>query len=152
VLPLGTIVSWIALLIGLVAVAYAWKLQQELGGVTRRLDRYNRALFEANEQVRRLESGLAEQAARLRAEMRCSRGEPAAAPDMSVREVIALHPQAQEVLAGFHLGGCSSCAVDPDASLADVCRQSGVDVGLVLANLNNLDGERPVRLPNITFE
>jgi hypothetical protein len=71
---------------------------------------------------------------------------------MSVREVIALHPQAQEVLAGFHLGGCSSCAVDPDASLADVCRQSGVDVGLVLANLNNLDGERPVRLPNITFE
>ena len=51
---MGASISWLALVIGLVAVAYAWKLQQELHTATRRLDRYNRALFDANDELRKV--------------------------------------------------------------------------------------------------
>lgn len=155
---MGTMVSWLALLIGLSAVAYSWKLQQELQTATRRLDRYNRALFAANDELRQLREALSEAKAQLRVEMR--QGHSAAVaftPSTTVREAQLLHPQAAQVLAGLHLGGCSSCAVEPDATLAQICQEQGRDLSQLLATLNQLltDSEQgktplqPLKLPNV---
>lgn len=131
-------VSWVALVVGLAAIGYAWKLSSELATAQRRLDRYNKALFEANDEIRRLREEMAEGLARLRVEMMTGSGELRFRPDMTVREAQMLHGQAEEVLAGFHLGGCSHCAVEPGDTLAQVCAMHGVDEQALLANLNAL--------------
>jgi len=152
-------IGWLALLIGLIAVGYAWKLQQELQGVTRRLDRYNRTLYTANDEVRQLREELQAAKAQLRVEM-ALRGTGAApfTPTTTVREAQLLHPQAAQILAAFHLGGCSSCAVEPDATLATICQEQGRDLGQLLVTLNQLLGQaprgevapvQPLQLPNV---
>ncbi|HXF61682.1 MAG TPA: hypothetical protein VNK95_08695 [Caldilineaceae bacterium] len=158
-----TFVAWIALVVALAAVGYAWKLSLELATATRRLDRYNRALFDANDEIRRLREQMEEETARLRVELRRRDG-AAFTPEMTVREALLLHPQAEQVLAGFHLGGCSHCAVEPDETLAQVCAQHDIPVERLVGHLNRLipapvssgpaNGSEPqrVKLPNVALE
>lgn len=155
---MGTVISWLALMIGGIALAYAWKLQQELNTATRRLDRYNRALFDANDEMRQLREELVATGAKLRVELQQRTGTIAFQPEMTVREAQLLHPQAQQILAGFHLGGCSSCAVEPDETLATVAANSGLELDVLLKNLNLLVergyGQRngaiqSVKIPNV---
>jgi len=158
---MGTILTWLALILSIVALGYAWLLQQELARATRRLDRYNRALYDANDELRRLREELADRVAQLRVET--MQGKPHAltfTPDMTVREALLVHPQTEQLLATFHLGGCSSCAVTPDETLAQICREHGRDLEELLANLNQLLGsqlsngaELPllVKIPNVEF-
>ncbi|MBX3015484.1 MAG: hypothetical protein KF832_28445 [Caldilineaceae bacterium] len=136
---MGTMLTWLALVMALAAMAYAWKLQQELQIATRRLDRYNRALFDANDEIRKVREEALDGLARLHAETALLVPTRAGfVPGMTVREATALHPQASQILAGFHLGGCNSCAVDADESLADICREHGRDLAQLLVNLNQL--------------
>lgn len=136
---MGTMISWIGLLLALAAVAYAWKLQQELHIATRRLDRYNRALFEANDEIRKVREEFTATLAQVQAEMRLPPNTPVHFDaKMTVHEAMALHPQVEQILASFHLGGCSSCAVDPTDTLADICRENGRDLVQLLQNLNYL--------------
>ena len=155
---MGTGISWLALMIGGIALAYAWKLQQELNTATRRLDRYNRALFDANDEMRQLREELVATGAKLRVELQQRTGTIAFQPEMTVREAQLLHPQAQQILAGFHLGGCSSCAVEPDETLATVAANSGLELDVLLKNLNLLverghaqrnGAPQPVKIPNV---
>ncbi|MEJ5247766.1 MAG: hypothetical protein WHS90_08365 [Caldilinea sp.] len=159
---MATIVSVAALLLALLALAYAWKLQRELDAARGRLDRYNRALFKVEESMRTLREQLEETTVRLRVELLQRTGDARFTPEMTVREALLLHPQAQQILAGFHLGGCSSCAVEPDATLAALCASRGVDAAELLANLNQLLGAREdhnglgpfqrVKVPNVHLE
>ena len=155
---MGTVVSWIALLVGAVALVYAWRLQQELDRATRRLDRYNRALFDANDEIRQLREEAVATAAQLRVEWKQRTGDITFQPQMTVREAQLLHPQTQQILAGFHLGGCSNCAIEPDDTLAKVCSENGLDLNGLMNNLNSLvtnssgqanGAPRPVKIPNV---
>jgi hybrid cluster-associated redox disulfide protein len=154
-------IIWIAVvgvILALVALAYAWKLQQELNTATRRLDRYNRALFDANDELRRLRQEMTTALAGLRVEIKRITNTVRFEPQMTIREAQLLHPQTQQVLAGFHLGGCNSCAVDPEETLVQACAEHGIDVNTVLHNLNLLlpDGEgastQPVKIPNMELK
>lgn len=60
--------------------------------------------------------------------------------DMSIGEIIASHPQAQNVLADNHLGGCSSCAVSGEHKLGDAIDEYGIDQTALLTGLNGLTG------------
>lgn len=156
---MGTMLSWVALVVALAAIAYAWKLQQELQTATSRLDRYNRALFAASDEIRQVRAEAVASLARLRAEIPLSRHAKALfVPEMTVREAMALHPQAEQILAAFHLGGCSSCAVAADDTLGSVCRNHGRDLEQLLQNLNLLvaaaqngqnEREQRVKVPNV---
>ena len=84
---MGTMIGWLALVVGGAAVAYAWKLQQELQTATRRLDRYNRALFDANDEIRKVREDLTAALAQVRAESRLPSGAPVRfTPQMKVRD------------------------------------------------------------------
>jgi hybrid cluster-associated redox disulfide protein len=153
------LIAWLALAAALAAGLYAWRLSAELATATRRLDRYNKALFDANDELRRLRETLEEETAHLRVELRRSQGATAFAPEMTVREALLLHPQAEQVLASFHLGGCSHCAVEPGDTLAAAAAQHGVDLQALLGNLNLLTAgqngsaaPQPVKLPNVVLE
>lgn len=136
---MGTMIGWLALVVGGAAVAYAWKLQQELQTATRRLDRYNRALFDANDEIRKVREELTAALAQVRAESRLPSGTPVLfTPQMKVRDALAVHPQAEQILAAFHLGGCTSCAVDPNDTLTDICREHERDLAQLLQSLNLL--------------
>lgn len=133
-----TVIAWIALLVAVAALGLVWKLNSELATATRRLDRYNKALFDANDEIRRLHEEVEDEMAQMRVALRQQQGAPAFSPEMTVREVLLVHPQAEQVLAAFHLGGCSHCAVEPGEKLADACREHGVDVQGLVGNLNML--------------
>jgi hybrid cluster-associated redox disulfide protein len=133
-----TIVAWLAVVVAVVALGFVWKLNSELGIATRRLDRYNKALFDANDEIRRLREEVEEEMAAVRVALRQQQGAPAFAPQMTVREALMVHPQAEQVLASFHLGGCSHCAVEPGQKLADACQEHGVDVQKLVGMLNLL--------------
>jgi hypothetical protein len=158
---MGTTLAVVALVLAGVGLVYAWTLSQGLSQATRRLDRYNRALFEASEEIRRLREDHAQQLATVRGAVARVSGQVVFSPDMTVREIYALHPQAQDVLARFHMGGCSSCAINLDDRLEQLCRASGLGVEDVVGTLNGLFGSNEngvrngeiqrVKLPNIEF-
>ncbi len=135
---MGTFIEVIALIIAGMALIYTWKLHQELNTATRRLDRYNRALFDANDEIRHLREEMATTTAQLRVELKQFSGDLSFQPEMTVREVQMAHPQAQQILAGFHLGGCSSCAIEPDDTLAKICAENELDLNALISNLNLL--------------
>lgn len=165
-----TLIAWLALVVALVAGVYVWRLSSELATATRRLDRYNKALFDANDEIRKLREGMQEEMARLRVAMHRQQGTSAFTPEMTLREVLMIHPQAEQVLAGFHLGGCSHCAVEPDETLAQAAAEHGIDLPTLMQNLNMLiaaqssvapAGAAPrasdaaptlVKLPNVALE
>jgi hybrid cluster-associated redox disulfide protein len=159
---MATLIAWGALAIAVVALGLVWKLSSELATATRRLDRYNKALFDASDEIRHLREGLEQDLAHMRVQLRQQQG-VAFTPEMTVREVLMTHPQAEQVLATFHLGGCSHCAVEPGDRLADACREHGVDLQMLVGNLNLLmpgrqhveDGisaPQLVKLPNVALE
>lgn len=154
-----TVIAWLALAAALAAGLYAWRLSGELATATRRLDRYNKALFDASDEIRRLRAQLEEETARLRVEVRRAQGAVTFVPEMTVREALLLHPQAEQVLASFHLGGCSHCAVEPGDTLAAAAAQHGVDLrnlldtlNLLTAGQNGQTAPRLVKLPNVALE
>lgn len=63
--------------------------------------------------------------------------------DMTVAEVLDLHPGAAGVMAKFHLGGCSSCAISEHHILGPACESYGVDTNKLLNELNALLGGAP---------
>lgn len=58
-------------------------------------------------------------------------------PGSTMRKVLATYPGAQRALfRRYHIGGCSSCAFQPEETLAQVCqRNGGLDVVEVLAHI-----------------
>jgi hybrid cluster-associated redox disulfide protein len=62
--------------------------------------------------------------------------------DMTVAEAMAVHPRAREVFSGFHLGGCSHCAIAEFETIAQVCEGYGVPVDALLGSLETLAEEK----------
>jgi hybrid cluster-associated redox disulfide protein len=160
---MAAVVAWVALAVAAVALGFVWKLNSELTTAARRLDRYNKALFDANDEIRRLREEVEEETARTRVALRQQQGTIAFDPEMTVREVLMTHPQAEQVLASFHMGGCSHCAVEPNDRLVDACQEHGVDLQAVMGNLNLLaqagqqtgggnGAPQLVKLPNVALE
>lgn len=58
--------------------------------------------------------------------------------DMTVRQIIDLHPEAGLVLTGYHLGGCSHCGVNQFETLQQVCNAYGIPIDAILSSLNDL--------------
>ena len=67
---MATLVAWVALLVATLALGFAWKLNAELATAARRLDRYNKALFDANDEIRRLREEVEEETAQTRVALR----------------------------------------------------------------------------------
>ncbi len=58
--------------------------------------------------------------------------------DMTVGEVLQANPLAAQVLAAFHLGGCSHCAVSAEETVEQICYGYGIPIEMLLDRLNAL--------------
>jgi hypothetical protein len=95
--------------LGLAALAYlrGRSLRESLQDTQRRL-------YLAQARLNELESTVVKELQTLRVAIRRQSGASLLEPTMKIADVIAVEPRAREVLAQFHLGGCSSCAINED--------------------------------------
>jgi hypothetical protein len=59
-------------------------------------------------------------------------------PEMTVDEAFKLHAGARRVFAGFHLGGCSNCAISESHTIGAISDDYGIPLPLLLDGLNAL--------------
>ena len=130
--------EYLAIAFGLVALFMAWRSGRAAKLLQDRLDSVNNRYFTLVNQVRENEEAMQRELMDLRVEMKRQAGQLKFEPQMTIAETYAMHPRAAEVLAGFHLGGCSSCAVSPDETLAGAARQHNINLDMMLGALRQL--------------
>jgi hypothetical protein len=128
--------SWLVVPLVLLA-AWLWITGRTLARTRRRLDEAESRLAR---RFYRLQGRLTEMDATVREldfERRRRRGEIRFEPETKLRDALAVHPKVREILAAFGLTGegCSGGGLDESASLAEACRDNGLDAGDVLAAL-----------------
>jgi hybrid cluster-associated redox disulfide protein len=144
----------IALIAAALALIVAFFALRRAGALAERADRaassvleLRSALIETND---KLDSALND----LRFERRRQAGETIFAPTMTIAEALQVHPKVSEVLASFHLGGCSSCAVSDVDTIEGACQTYGIDQTALMGALNGLAGGAsggsagPTKTPN----
>ena len=131
---------YFALAVGLIGLVMAWVANRKNRNLQERLAQTNSRIYALRRELQEsLEQGQQERM-RLKFELLKLQGNLQITPSMKIGEVMAVHPQAGQVLAGFHLGGCGSCAVDDSQSLAEAAAVNGRELEPILVALNNLIG------------
>jgi hybrid cluster-associated redox disulfide protein len=57
---------------------------------------------------------------------------------VKIAEAIAIEPRMRDVLAQFHLGGCSSCGINEEDTIEQAAMRHGVDLERLMAALTAL--------------
>mgnify|MGYP001074953160 CR=1 FL=1 len=127
----------VALVVALVALIYAWAARRQTTDLRRRLERLSGQLYDLNLHVDELKGQLEETAKELRFTIRQATGQLNYGPETTIGEIQATHPYADAILASFHMGGCHSCAVSPEETLAAACARLNVNQAALLAALHN---------------
>jgi hybrid cluster-associated redox disulfide protein len=108
-----------------------------------------RRLYLAQARLNELESTVQKELQTLRSMLRRQSGNPLFEPSMKIAEAIAIDPHVRDILAQFHLGGCSSCAINEEHTIEQVALSYGVDLDRLMVALtapsNGEEPEPPVR-------
>ena len=103
-----------------------------------------RRLYVGQARLNEMESLMQQELQALRALMRRQSGGPLFEATMKIADAIAMDPRVRDVLARFHLGGCSSCAIDEEHTIAQAAMSYGVDLDRLMDALAALsDGQGP---------
>ena len=149
------ILEIVAILLAVVAGFVAWRATQDLKTVTSKLDRLQTTLFETRQEQRAQQEQFETKIAALDVSMQKATGKMRFDPNTPLTRLYQIEPRAQSVLAAFHIGGCASCAVDEDGTLAQAVRERGADLDSILTALNTLPangGMTDLRMPNVRFD
>ncbi len=138
---LGFIVGVVGLFVGLMANRRAKAARTECDRVLRSVSSMRVALLQELEDIR------GSIPHRVHIEIKKANGELRFTPDMVIAEAIAIDSRVRDVMAQFHIGGCSSCAVSGEETLAEGARSHGVDPEALLAALNAMLEGRPIQIP-----
>lgn len=128
---------FVALAVALVALVYAWAAHREAVDLRRRLERLSGQNYDLGLRFDELEKQLNETAKELRFTIRQATGQLDYGPETTIGEIQATHPYADAILASFHIGGCHSCAVSPEETIAAACARLNVNQTALLAALRN---------------
>ncbi|MGQ9490653.1 MAG: hypothetical protein ACUVR4_10395 [Anaerolineae bacterium] len=127
-----------ALVIALIALLIAFFALRRAGSLQERLDRSDSALYELRSALKATNQQLDEKISDLKLSMRRQAGEEIFRPEMTIAEAMEVHPRVGEVLAAFHLGGCSQCAVSEVDTIEGACQSYGIDQQALMQALNGL--------------
>ncbi len=144
-----------AILVAAIAIFFAWRARQEIQTITAKLDRLQTTLYETRQAQRAQQEQMENKVAALDVAMQQATGKLRFDPSTTLTRLYETEPRAQAVLAAFHIGGCASCAVDENGTLADAVRERGADLKQVLTALNTLPangGSMDLRMPNVRFD
>jgi hybrid cluster-associated redox disulfide protein len=101
-----------------------------------------RRLYLAQAQLHELENTVQKELQTLRALVGRQSGGPLIESTMKIADAIAIDPRICDVLAQFHLGGCSSCAIDEEHTIEQAAMSYGVDLDRLMAALTVLSFKR----------
>lgn len=128
----------LALIVAGVALIAAYLAFRRVNALEKRLGDTNNKLGELATQLAQAAAETREGLAGLRMEMRQRAGEPSFSPSMTIAEAMSVHPKVTEVLASFHLNGCSHCAVSDVDTIEGACQSYGIDQKALMAALSQL--------------
>jgi hybrid cluster-associated redox disulfide protein len=94
-----------------------------------------RRLYLAQARLNELESTVQKELQGLRGMLRRQSGSPLFEPSMKIAEAIAQDPRVRDILAQFHLGGCSSCAINEEHTIEQAALSYGVDLNRLMLAL-----------------
>ena len=130
----------IALVIAALAVIVAFFALRRAGTLAERVDRAAGSIAELRSALNDTNEKLNSQLTDVRLEQRRQAGETIFTPTMTIAEAMQVHPKVSEVLANFHLAGCSHCAVSDVDTIEGACQTYGVDQNALMSALNDLAG------------
>jgi TolA-binding protein len=130
--------TYIALALGIIGMVMAWSANRKNKNLKERITQVNSRVYQLRREIQETQEAAAQERTVLRFEILKLQGDLQVTPEMQIGEITAIHPQAEQVLAGFHLGGCSSCGVDNTQSLAEAAAVNGREVEPILIALNTL--------------
>ena len=97
-----------------------------------------RRLYLVQARLSEVENTVEKELQALRALLRRQSGDPLVASTIKIADAIALDPRIRDILAQFHLGGCSSCAINEEQTIEQAARSYGVDVDRLMAAVTAL--------------
>jgi hybrid cluster-associated redox disulfide protein len=154
--------TYVAIFLALLGLFLAWRAQRNHSELRERIAQVNSRVYNLRREMQEQQERARQELVALKFELLKSQGKLAITPDMKIGEVVLAHPQARQILAGFHLGGCSSCAVDEGQTLGEAAAVNGRELEPMLAALNTLvaesqNGNGPVaperlKTPNVQLQ
>jgi hypothetical protein len=149
-----------ALTLGLIAIFMAWRANRKNKDLIERIAQVNSRVYNLRQAIQENQELTHQELLRLKYEHLKAQGELQITGQMKIGEIVAAHPQAQQVLAGFHLGGCTSCMVDDNQSLAEAAALNGRPLEPILVALNGLVADspngqlspEPLKTPNVQLQ
>ncbi len=148
----------VAVLVAVFSLAIAYLAFRRANAVERRLAETQDRLQDLSAQMAQAAEELREGLASLRLELRQRAGELAFTPDMTIAEALNVHPRVKDVLASFHLGGCSHCAVSDVDTIEGACQSYGIDQKALMQALNQLiapqsgSSSGPIKIASMKLE
>ena len=140
-----------ALAVAVLALAAAVLAIRRIGGLQEQIERNSGVLSELRGALNETNEKLAAKLNDLQLGLRRQTGEAIFRPEMTIAEALQVHPRVQEVLAAFHLGSCSQCAVSDVDTIQGACQSYGIDQKALMEALNGLIGgvSAPGKAPNV---
>ncbi len=130
--------TYIALALGLVGLFLAWRAGRKNSELQERITQVNSRVYNLRREMQESQEKFEHDLMTLKFQLLKAQGELKVTSEMKMSEILAIHPQAEQVLAGFHLGGCSSCSFDLRQSLSEVAAINGRELEPILVALNTL--------------
>jgi hybrid cluster-associated redox disulfide protein len=119
-----------------------WFRQQFLRDTLRDVQR---RLYLAQARLNELENSVQKELHLLRSLMRRPSDGLLFDPSMKFTDAMTIDPRVREVFAQFHLGGCSSCAINEEQTIEQAAMSYGVDLDRLMAALTVLgNGQKTV--------
>ena len=140
--------TYAALTVGLIAILMAWRANLKNKDLIERIAQVNSRVYNLRREMQESQEQTRQELLKLRYELLKAQGELQVTGQMKIGEIVALHPETQQVLAGFHLGGCASCMVDDNQSLAEAAALNGRMLEPILVALNALVADSPNGQPS----
>jgi hypothetical protein len=130
--------TYAALALGLIAFLMAWSASRKNKDLKERIAQVNSRVYNLRREMQETQEQAQTELLTLKFELLKLQGELQVTGEMKIGEILAIHPQAQQVLAGFHIGGCGSCMVDDSQSLTEAAALNGRELEPILLALNTL--------------
>jgi hypothetical protein len=152
--------TYAALTLGLIAILMAWRANRKNKDLIERIAQVNSRVYNLRQAIQENQELTQQELLRLKYEHLKAQGELQVTGQMKIGELVAAYPQAQQVLTGFHLGGCASCMVDDNQSLAEAAALNGRPLEPILVALNGLVTDSPngqlspeqLKTPNVQLQ
>ena len=132
---------YVALVVGTLGLLMAWSANKKNKELKERIAQVSSRVYHLRREMEQAQEAAEGKIMALKFEVLKLQGDLKVTPEMRIGEIMAVHPQAQQVLAGFHLGGCSSCMVDDKQTLAEAAAVNGRELEPILVALNTLVAE-----------